>query len=569
MLLSSIITNFKIVIKNMFIPQKFLKAVLIIGPGFPGSSKDLEVLKSIYNREGYLIIGDGDREGYITDDQIKALKGQINSKTRIDVYVHGGKSPEGFLQLQFNANADTASNFFELLSEVNSNDPLCIHLWCCHSGLGSKSFSDLPNKSVLVTHAPGEFEAVSSFNSEAFPKSIGIFQQRDGLPRENYQIAAIQDFLMNFPYECLSHPSITTSLGGEIFHAQVEPKVESLFQNPQSTLHDLALDIAENFQEFYIKSSLQAPDLTIPNFSKLELETLQAGCLMYSFMTEPDQEKTLSILKDLPVEFLNRKIGGESFFMMATATGRDQIVEFLLNKEGVIIDDNSDLAPMIYVAVQGLAVSTISNKYNIVKLLLEKGFDPNILTRYQDSPLGRAIEKGYTEIVQLLLDFDAKVDLVDNNGYLPIHNAALRGHADIVRILISKGVDINAVNKDQDTPLYVSARQGHAETVKLLVDLGADLSKSREGCCTQPFHIAVFNNHIEAFKVLMPRVESSEFKSFVYILKLLGNPSEHHKLFIKLMEDQINGIEMDDVTSALEEVSFVGEGMDENGTNES
>jgi len=91
MLLSSIITNFKIVIKNMFIPQKFLKAVLIIGPGFPGSSKDLEVLKSIYNREGYLIIGDGDREGYITDDQIKALKGQINSKTRIDVYVHGGK----------------------------------------------------------------------------------------------------------------------------------------------------------------------------------------------------------------------------------------------------------------------------------------------------------------------------------------------------------------------------------------------------------------------------------------------------------------------------------------------
>ena len=58
-----------------------------------------------------------------------------------------------------------------------------------------------------------------------------------------------------------------------------------------------------------------------------------------------------------------------------------------------------------------------------------------------------AAEKGYTRVIQLLLDADASINARNNLGETPLMIAAENGHDDTVRFLIERGADVNA----QDT----------------------------------------------------------------------------------------------------------------------
>jgi hypothetical protein len=74
------------------------------------------------------------------------------------------------------------------------------------------------------------------------------------------------------------------------------------------------------------------------------------------------------------------------------------------------------------------------------------------------------------EIVKLLLDKGADVNLTDKYGNTPLHLAASDGHIEIVKLLLEKGSDVNSKRRnDGTTPLYWAALNGHIEIVKLLL----------------------------------------------------------------------------------------------------
>ena len=66
-----------------------LKAVLILGPGIKASclEDNFKRMITLYQKEGYLVVGDGIE--YLTEQNLLSLKGKINSNTRIDIYAHG------------------------------------------------------------------------------------------------------------------------------------------------------------------------------------------------------------------------------------------------------------------------------------------------------------------------------------------------------------------------------------------------------------------------------------------------------------------------------------------------
>lgn len=70
------------------------------------------------------------------------------------------------------------------------------------------------------------------------------------------------------------------------------------------------------------------------------------------------------------------------------------------------------------------------------------------------------------------------VDVNDRDyaGNTALHDAALKGHLDIVRLLLDNGaiIDIRSGAADLDTPLIDAASRGHLEVVKFLLDRGAD-----------------------------------------------------------------------------------------------
>jgi ankyrin repeat protein len=67
------------------------------------------------------------------------------------------------------------------------------------------------------------------------------------------------------------------------------------------------------------------------------------------------------------------------------------------------------------------------------------------------------------------------VHLADANGNSALHLAAEKGFTEMVKLLIDNGADLNAANADPPkwSPLHYAAYEGHADVVGLLVASGA------------------------------------------------------------------------------------------------
>ncbi|XP_071319653.1 caskin-2-like isoform X2 [Trachinotus anak] len=92
---------------------------------------------------------------------------------------------------------------------------------------------------------------------------------------------------------------------------------------------------------------------------------------------------------------------------------------------------------------------------------------------YQDSEgfsaLHHAALTGTTELLSLLLEAQATVDIKDINGMRPLHYAAWQGKADSVLLLLRAGASVNSPSHDGQIPLHLSAQYGHYEVSEMLL----------------------------------------------------------------------------------------------------
>jgi ankyrin repeat protein len=126
-----------------------------------------------------------------------------------------------------------------------------------------------------------------------------------------------------------------------------------------------------------------------------------------------------------------------------------------------------------------------------VKVLLEKGADPNIRGFAGKTALFWAVERGYGDVANLLLDHHADPDIRSTAGLTPLMEAAKDGRADLVKALVDHHADLDAREGDEGlpgtldvsagtgmTPLMMAVVGGHRDAVRILLDAGADASLS-------------------------------------------------------------------------------------------
>ncbi|XP_055993846.1 caskin-2 [Sorex fumeus] len=92
---------------------------------------------------------------------------------------------------------------------------------------------------------------------------------------------------------------------------------------------------------------------------------------------------------------------------------------------------------------------------------------------YQDadgfSALHHAALGGSLELITLLLDAQATVDIKDSNGMRPLHYAAWQGRLEPVRLLLRAAAAVNAASLDGQIPLHLAAQYGHYEVSEMLL----------------------------------------------------------------------------------------------------
>ncbi|RYO90536.1 hypothetical protein DL766_001114 [Monosporascus sp. MC13-8B] len=128
-----------------------------------------------------------------------------------------------------------------------------------------------------------------------------------------------------------------------------------------------------------------------------------------------------------------------------------------------------------------LDVAARNGDVAVVKLLLDKGTDPNVANNDGWTPLNLAAKNGHDEAVRLLLDKNADA---------------------IVKLFLDNGIDTNVANNKGWTPLYLTIINVHVEVVKLLLNRNADANIATRNGWT-PLHVAVSNGHVEVVKLLL------------------------------------------------------------------
>ncbi len=158
------------------------------------------------------------------------------------------------------------------------------------------------------------------------------------------------------------------------------------------------------------------------------------------------------------------------------------------------------------------------NEIDSVKKYLSEGVNSNDLSirEYTGvSPLDIAIDRGYTDMVELLLEHpDVQVNLQKINGRTVLMEAVDRGHANIVKLLLKHpAIRVNLQDVTGATALIMAAREGHSDIIKSLLehpDIQVDIGTTFSGLTA--LDIARNNNHGKTITLLQACIKHSDAK---------------------------------------------------------
>ena len=124
-----------------------------------------------------------------------------------------------------------------------------------------------------------------------------------------------------------------------------------------------------------------------------------------------------------------------------------------------------------------IMIASVKGYTDIVQLLIEKSNpDMTILNGYGGTALIPACERGHVAVVKLLLEkTNVKVNHINKLGWTALLEAIVlsnggKSQQEIVRLLLAHGANKNIADKNGVTPIEHAKKKGFKELVNILSD---------------------------------------------------------------------------------------------------
>ncbi|KAH9997429.1 ankyrin repeat-containing domain protein [Russula compacta] len=173
-----------------------------------------------------------------------------------------------------------------------------------------------------------------------------------------------------------------------------------------------------------------------------------------------------------------------------------------LDAASLLLDHGADLNMAAHQGTQTPLCSAYDGRrLEVMRLLLERG--ANVDVKYDNyGPISNdASFNGRAEDLQLLLRYGTDVNVGDDER-TPLYWASASRELKTVRLLLAHGVDVDAQTQVGNTSLYRASEDGYFEVVETLLSHGANVHIRGENDLT-PFQVATSGGHSEIAQLLL------------------------------------------------------------------
>jgi ankyrin repeat protein len=270
----------------------------------------------------------------------------------------------------------------------------------------------------------------------------------------------------------------------------------------------------------------------------------------------------VELLLDHKVDIDVRIDLGETSLYLAAFEGHHQVLELLVRREAnSLLVDRDGKTPLQTAATYGkfecvrilvetrpndinmknkkgitaLAYAASNDHLEIVRVLLEKGADPDIACPFGQTPLLRASYFGHLRIVEALLSATRLPNAKTKAGWTAVYTALQQKNPEVAEYLVRKGVDCESKSDFGIAPIHLAAENGQVGIMSTLLSVGADANMRTERFKHTPLLIGAQNGHESVVDLLLksdadPTIRTTTGWSSLHAAATSGNVQIFRKL---------------------------------------